>query len=259
MNRNRIAAATALLIAGATTAACGTTGGPAAAPTVEKTKTVTETLLDAVPDASSPVFHYTVEGGLNPFSGVIDPAGRAMTAEITQKVPDTPITLSMRFLVVEEKIWTKIAFTGATADLGLPKLPKKWMAIDPAKTGDSDVSDMKFSAAEIDPGYVTALVSAAAGLTQTTAGHFTGTTDLTRSTEAEIVGTKELTALGEQAKTAPLDVVVDADGRIAKATVKIPEAADYEVTYDRYGAAKPLTTPADAVKAPAAVYELLKG
>jgi hypothetical protein len=189
---------------------------------------------------------------------VIDPAGRALTAEITQKVPDTPVTLSMKFLVVGEKIWTKIAFKGVTADMGLPRLPKKWMALDPAKTGGSDVTDMEYSPAEIDPGYVAALVESATGLTETTPGHFTGTTDLTRSTEAEIVEAKTLTRLGEKATAAPLEVAVDGAGRITAATVKIPKGT-YEVTYGQYGTAGPLAAPDDAVKAPAAVYDLLNG
>ncbi|MEU4694186.1 hypothetical protein [Actinoplanes sp. NPDC023714] len=261
MNHHRFAAT--VLVAGVVLTGCAAEksdekAAPAPSQT-EKTKTVSETLLDAVPDAASPAFHYAVKGGLNPFSGVIDPEGRAMTAVITQKIPDTPITLTMQFLVVEEKVWTKIAFKGATADMGLPKLPKKWMSIDQAKAGSSEIDEMKFTASEIDPGYVTALVASAAGLKETADGHYTGTTDLTKSTEAEIVEDKKLKAIGEKAKTAPLDVVVDDEGRIAKATVKVPESAAYQVTYDQYGTAKPLSAPADAVKAPADVYELLKG
>ncbi|MBB2948032.1 hypothetical protein FB565_007803 [Actinoplanes lutulentus] len=268
MIRNRIAAAGTLLLAGTTLAACAATGTESV---TEKTTaaqspapTVSETLLDAVPDESSPAFHYTVKGGVSPFSGVIDPAGKALTAEIAQKVPDTPITLSMKFLVIEEKIWTKIAFKGATADMGLPKLPKKWMSLDPAKTEDSFVTEMKYSEAEVDPGSVAALVSAADDLKETTPGHYAGTTDLTKSTEAEIVEGATLTALGEKAKGVPLEVVVDGEGRISTATVKIPaagktKASTYKVTYDQYGSAASLEVPADAVKATADVYDLLKG
>jgi hypothetical protein len=249
MTINRLAAG--LLIASAALAACD----PAATPTTEKAeKTATETLLAAVPDTSTPAFHYAVKGGLNPFSGVIDPAGEAMTVEIAQKVPDTPITLSMRFLVAGETVWTKIAFKGATADMGLPKLPKKWMALDPAKSAGSDLADLKYSEAEIDPGYVTELVQSATGLAETAPGHFTGTTDLTKAADAEIVE-----ALTDEAKTAPLEVVLDAQGRIATATVKLPDGGTYAVTYGQYGTAKSLAAPADAVKAPADVYDLLRG
>ncbi|MEU8237538.1 hypothetical protein AB0C07_04765 [Actinoplanes missouriensis] len=265
MNLTRRLAAGTLMIAGtALTAACGATGADSATTAQSPAPTPSETILNALPDTSTPAYHYTIKGGTQPFSGVIDPAAKALTAEISEKVPDTPITLSLKFLVVEEKLWTKVSFKGATADMGLPKLPKKWMVLDPAKTGDSDFADLKYSEAELDPGYVGALVQAADGLTETSPGHFTGTTDLTRSTEAGIVEEKTLTALGDKATAVPLEVVVDGDGRVSTATLKIPaagkvKAGTYAVTYDEYGSAGALTAPKDAVKAPAGAYDLLKG
>ncbi|WP_229073059.1 hypothetical protein [Actinoplanes sp. DH11] len=276
----RLAAAGTLLIAGTALTACGAaentagpatagpaTAGPATAGPATAgpaAKPVSAILLDAVPGADAPVYRYTIKGGAQPVAGVIDPANKALVSGVEQKVPDTPITLSMRFLVVGDGIWAKIAFKGPTAGSGLPKLPKKWMTLDRAKLAGTDVADLEYADAENDPGYVAALVEHADGLAGTAPGRFTGTTDLSDSAESGIVEPATLTALGAKAKKLPLEVTVDDAGRITRAAVRIPaagkaKASTYTVTYDEYGTADPLTAPADAVKAPAVVYDLLKG
>ncbi len=227
--------------------------------------TPADTLTKGVPTRSAEVFRYAIKGGTQPMSGIVDPAHKTMTTEISEKIPEGGFTLSMKFLAVGDDTWTKISFGDAPARLGLPKLPDKWMKLDPAKLDDEAADDLTY-AGQTDPGFVSTLIKAAAGLTESSPGHFTGTVDLTKATEAEIVDSKTLTALGAKATTTPFEAVLDARGRISTATVKIPaagkvKAATYQVTYDEYGSAPAPQAPAASaqVAAPKAVYDLLKG
>jgi hypothetical protein len=257
----RLAATGALLIGVAGLSACGV------AETVEETVaevSATTTLIKGVPTGSSPVFHYTIKGGVSPFSGVVDAPSKGFTSDFVQKIEEGGgFTLTMKFLVVEKQAWAKISFTGAPANSGLPKLPKKWMKLEPGKLSAGSSEDLTYNG-ESDPGYVSTLIEAATGLKETGKGVYAGTTDLTKATEAEIVDDATLKALGEQAKTVPLELALDSEGRITKAVVKIPaagkaKASTYEVLYDQYGTAAPVKVPADVVAAPAAAYELLNG
>lgn len=260
VSTKRLAMAGALLFTSTALTACGV--GEAVQETVE-TVSVATTLTKGVPTTATPVFHYKVKGGLQSFSGVLDAPKKSMTSDFVEKIEDTDITLTMNFLVIGEESWAKINFAGASANSGLPKLPKKWMKLDPGKlTGDS-ATDLTYQG-ETDPGYVSTLLEAAADLKETGSGTYAGTTDLTKSTEAEIVEADTLTTLGEKAKTVPLKLTLDGEGRITKAVVEIPaagkvKATTYEVVYDQYGTAAPVTIPAGAVAAPAAAYEMLNG
>ncbi|GGN67894.1 hypothetical protein GCM10010112_31730 [Actinoplanes lobatus] len=252
--------ASTLLIVGVTLTGCGV--GEAVEETVAQVSAAT-TLAEGVPTTESPVFRYTIKGGQQPLSGVVDGPHKALTTEAQEKIPDSDITLSMKFLIVGDEAWTKIAFKNAGADSGLPKLPKKWMKLDQKKLAADSGEDFTYQG-ESDPGYVSDLLRAAADLKETGKGVYAGTTDLTGSTEAEIVDADTLAALGEQAKTVPLELTLDAEGRITRALVKIPaagkaKAATYEVVYDQYGTVAPVTAPTDGVAAPADVYEMLKG
>jgi hypothetical protein len=256
----RLAATGALLIGVAGLSACGV------AETVEETVaevSATTTLIKGVPTGSSPVFHYTIKGGVSPFSGVVDAPGKGFTSDFVQEIEEGGFTLTMKFLVVEKQAWAKISFAGAPAGSGLPKLPKKWMKLDPGKLSADSSEDLTYNG-ESDPGYVSTLIESATGLKEPGKGAYAGTTDLTKATEAEIVDDATLKALGEQAKTVPLELALDSEGRITKAVVKIPAAgkvktSTYEVLYDQYGTAAPVKVPADGVAAPAAAYELLNG
>jgi hypothetical protein len=256
----RLAATGALLIGVAGLSACGVT--ETVQETVEEVSATT-TLINGVPTTKSPVFHYTVKGGVTPFSGVVDAPSKAITSDFVQEIEEGGFTLTMSFLVVEKQAWAKIAFKGAPAGSGLPKLPKKWMALESGKLSAGSSEDLTYSG-ESDPGFVSTLIESAAGLKETGKGVYTGTADLTKAGEAEIVDDATLKALGEQAKTVPLEVTLDAEGRISRAVVKIPaagktKASTYEVVYDRYGTATPVKAPTDVVAAPAAAYELLNG
>jgi hypothetical protein len=256
----RLAMTGALLIGVAGLSACGVTE------TVEETVkevSATTTLINGVPTAKSPVFRYTVKGGVSPFSGVVDAPNKGFTSDFAQEIEEGGFTLTMNFLVVEKQAWAKIAFKGAPAGSGLPKLPKKWMTLEAGKLSSDSSDDLTYDG-ESDPGYVSTLIESATGLKETGKGVYAGTADLTKAGEAEIVDDATLKSLGEQAKTVPLELTLDAEGRISKAVVKIPaagkvKASTYEVVYDQYGTAAPVKTPTDVVAAPAAAYELLNG
>lgn len=256
----RLASSGVLLIAGSLLTACGV--GEAVKDVAEDVSATTE-LMKALPSAGTPAYRYTTKGAVQPVTGVVDAPNKGMITEIDQEIPDAGITLSMKFLVLGDQAWTKIAFDGAEAGSGLPKLPKKWMKLDSTKLDATAAKDLTYKG-ETDPGYVSSLVLAATDLKETGEGTFAGTTDLTRSTEAEIVTPEVLTALGEKAKAVPLEVKLDAEGRVATARVEIPaagkaKAGTYEVVYDQYGSAAAVQAPADGVTAPKDVYELLNG
>jgi hypothetical protein len=256
----RLALTGALLIAGAGLSACGVTG--TVPETVEPVSAAT-TLAKGVPNSAGPAFHYSIKGGQQSFTGVVDARNKSVTSDFSQEIPEADLTLTMKFMVIEKQAWAKISFENAPAEAGLPKFPKKWMKLDQSKLSKDSAEDLTYEG-ETDPGYVSLLVTAGADLKETGGGTYTGTTDLTKSTEAEIVDSDTLKALGEKAKAVPLEVVLDSAGRVTKAVVKIPaagkaKASTYEVVYDRYGKASPIQAPADAVTAPAHAYELLNG
>ena len=267
----RLIALSSVLLFGAGSAACGSRdagSGAAGEPkaTAPSRPEPRAALLAAIPTATSKPFHYSVKSAGQSVTGVVDAPNRGMTVDVSQPVPDTPVTLTMQFLVVDKDAWTKISFAGAKASDGLPKFPKKWMKVDPAKVKSFD-GDLEFGD-DTDPGWVGELVKAAADLTETAPGRYAGTTDLTKasgsSSEADIVSAETLTALADKAKAVPFTATVDGQGRLTGATVEIPAAggtpADtYTVAYDQHGTAAPVRVPAAGaqVRAPSSVYELL--
>jgi hypothetical protein len=238
-----------------------TAGGQS--PTVS-VATPRDALLKAVPDTKVGAYRFDIKGGETPMSGVLDAPKKTVQIKIVQKEPDIGLTLTMTSLIIDKKGWMKIAFTPANLP-GLPKLPKKWVLLDPDKIKDQDNSPLQYGD-ETDPGYVSLLVHGSSDLKETSPGHYAGTTDLTQSTKAEIVDAKTLTALGEKAKAVPFTAVIDAEGRLSSAVVKIPaagktKASTYQVTYSGYGdtATPPAPAAGEQTPATASVYALLNG
>ncbi|WIM97536.1 hypothetical protein ACTOB_001065 [Actinoplanes oblitus] len=254
----RLAAVAALMILGG----CGQAAGPEAAKPAAPTPA--EVLKKAVPSTATDVFHYAITGGVQTGSGVVDSAKKTMTIDVTQKEPDAGFTMTMKLLMVGDDAWAKISFGGDTTGLDLPALPKKWMKLDAAKLG-ADAQDMTYDG-QIDPGNVSTLVDAAAGLTEKSPGHFAGTVDLTQAADADIVEAETLSALGDKARAVPFEATLDARGRVSTATVRVPaagksKALTYHVTYDQYDSARSPSAPTGSaqVKAPKAAYDLLNG
>ncbi|GIF00295.1 hypothetical protein [Paractinoplanes rishiriensis] len=217
-------------------------------------------LLDAVPDEKDSVYRFDVKGGETPMSGVLDVPNKAVEVKFVES--DEDFTLTMSFLMVGEKAWTRIAFK--PADLpGLPKFGKKWLLLDEGKLADKELLK---APSEADPGNTGVLVFNATEVTETGAGRYTGTTDLQKSAEAEIVDAETLTALGEQARTVPFEATVDREGHLSTLTVKIPaagtaKAQTYQVSYTGFGKTPTPEAPAAGAqqKASAQVYEMLNG
>jgi hypothetical protein len=258
----RLAGLSALLaVTVAVSAGCGladaeTKSAPPTPPTAE------DLLLKSLPDFTSGSFRFAVKGGELPAKGVLDAAKHSYQVDITQTDKELGFTMIMNILVVEKQTWIKIAFQGTEGLTGFPKLPKKWMLVDPAKVKDEDLPFAYDQ--ETDPGDTGAILRAMVDAQQTAPGTFTGTTDLTQQGQAEIVDAKLLAALGEKAKAVPFEARTDAQGRLSRMLVRIPaagktKASTYEVTYADYGSAPTPAEPAQQQKAPAVVYEMLNG
>ncbi len=255
-----------LSLALATSAACGVADEPATTGESPKVSVATprDALLTAVPDTKVGAYKFDIKGGVTPMSGVLDAPKKTIELKVVQQEPDVDLTMTMRWLVIDDKGWMRVAFAPANLP-GLPKLPKKWVLLDPAKVKDPDNSPLEYGD-ETDPGYVTQLVQNSADLTETSPGHFAGTTDLTQVTDAEIVDEKTLKALGDKAKAVPFTAVIDGAGHLTSAVVKVPaagkaKAATYQVAYTGFGKTATPTAPAanEQTPATAAVYELLNG
>jgi hypothetical protein len=219
-----------------------------------------DVLLKAVPDEKVAAYQFDVKGSVTPMSGVLDATKHAVEVRFVESEPGVGFTMHMSFRMIGQKAWTKISFTPASIP-GLPRLPRKWMLLDGSKIKDTEFLK---TTEQTDPGYAADLVDAAAGIQETSPGHFTGTTDLTRSTEADIVDEETLTALGDQAKTVPFEAVIGADGHLAALTVQIPaagktKAKTYAVSYTGFGKTASPAAPAagEQQKAVPVVYELL--
>ncbi|GID97939.1 hypothetical protein ACFQFC_17895 [Amorphoplanes digitatis] len=221
-----------------------------------------ETLLKSLPDVSSGSFRFTAKDGGMSASGAFDGDRHSYRIDLRYREPEFGFTLHSDFLVVEEQTWIRMKFTDAEG-LGLPKLPKKWMLIDPAKIKNKDDIPLGY-AGETDPGEAGAVLRAIVEVRQTGAGEFAGTTDLTRQGDLEIVEPDRLAALGARARAVPFEATVDGQGRLTSAVVKIPaagkfKASRYEVTYSDFGKAPAPAVPAadQQQKATEAAYELL--
>jgi len=253
-----------LAVSVAATGACGVadavkeTDAPASAKPLQPR----DALLASLPDASTGSFRFTVEGGEAPSSGEIDAGRQSYRVGFRYREPKAGFTLLSDYLVVKQQSWIKIRFTGTKGLTGLPKLPKKWMLIDPAKVSTKDVPLAYDN--ETDPGEAGVVLRAIVDVEQTSAGHFAGTTDLTRQGEAEIIGAARLRALGDKAKAVPFEATVDAKGRLTSTVVRIPaagktKASRYAITYAGYGTTPtPVAPPADQQQpATGDAYELL--
>ncbi len=242
---------------------CGVVdAGKDAAPASAKPLEPRDALLASLPDASTGSFRFKVEDGETPSAGEIDAGRRSYRVGFRYREPGAGFTLHSDYLVIEKQVWIKIRFTGTEGLTGLPKLPKKWMLIDPAKIKDDDVPVGYDN--ETDPGEAGAVLRAVVAVERTSDGRFAGTTDLTQQGDAAIVDAGRLKALGEKAKAVPFEATVDDQGRLTSTIVRIPaagktKATRYAITYAGYGATPTPAAPAADEQQPAtkAAYELL--
>jgi hypothetical protein len=256
----RIAGLGALLVI--SLAGCGITS---AAPEKEapKVETDAEVLLAAVPDEKSGPYHFAVTNTDGKLAGVVDAPRKAISIGITQKEAGVPVTLDMKFLILDAKTWVKVKFTPANTP-GLPRMPSKWQLLDPSKIKDKDDSPLAYGQDESDPGYTHEVIANAGTVRRTSAGHYTGVSDLSLTAVEDIVDNDTLKALGARAKSVPFTAVTDAEGRLTRLDLKIPAAGKtkahtYSAVYDGYDSTPTPGAPAanQQQKAVAAVYDML--
>jgi hypothetical protein len=256
-----------LALATAVTSGCGAqglgkalSGEPASPPPL----TAEEKLLKAVPGQDRDIYHYKLKGGEIPMEGVLDVPAKSARLDMTQKIKNSEVefTMVMKLLIVQDRTWMRMSFRDAGDVVGLPKLPDKWMLLDPAKLKGDIRQNLSFD--DMDPGQFAVVVDGIVAAKEGPAGTFTGTTDLAKHPEAELLPKATLSALGAKAKAVPFEATVDGEGRLSHALIKVPaagkvKAETYEITYDRYGTAAKVSVPAagEQQKAPATAYELL--
>jgi hypothetical protein len=253
----------ALAVSAATVAGCGglsTTpqADPKSSPSPKAPKDV---LLAAVPDEKTGPYHITVKNVDGTLTGMVDAARKTVSVGTLAKEPDAGFTLDMKFLIIDQKCWVKIKFIPSTIP-GLPRLPQKWMLLDPSKIKDKANSPLAYGD-ESDPGYTHEVLENAVQVKQTATGKFSGITDLTLTGVEDIVDDATLKALGDKAKTVPFTAAVDAKGRLTRLAVQIPAAGKtkahtYAAAYDGYDSTVTPTAPAagEQQKAVPAVYDM---
>ncbi|MBF9134357.1 hypothetical protein I0C86_36320 [Plantactinospora sp. S1510] len=225
--------------------------------------TAKQTLLGSVPDGSEGPFRFTGKDVTTDVSGSVDPAAKALDLKTSIKDPEHGFSTHITFRVIGDEAWTKISFTETKGLTGLPKLPKKWLKLDPSKFTDADGMP-KYDGA--DQGNAGPLIEAATTVNDDGAGKYSGTIDLTSGEAAKVLEADQMTALGDAAKQVPFTAVVGADKNLASLTLAVPAAGSakafsYIVKYQDYGSAPKVTAPtaAQAQNAPAVAYELLNG
>ncbi|MEU5906576.1 hypothetical protein [Micromonospora sp. NPDC047527] len=251
--------ATTTLLAG-----CGAKSEPAAAPqdtpAASPSASPKEALLEAVPDGTEGTFRFSGKDASSTLTGLIDHESKAFELNTTLPPDSDGIAVKMSFLVIGDETWMKAKFTGRP---GLPKLPDKWMKLDPAKLTDA-ASIPTYDGA--DQGNAGPLIQAATSVEEQSPGRYVGFIDVSGGEAAKALEDDAAAALGEAARKVPFTAVVGADKHLASLTLKIPAAGkakayDYVVNYTDYGSAPKISVPTGAAttKAPALAYELLNG
>jgi hypothetical protein len=250
-----------LAVSAAVVAGCGEEVPHAAAPA----KSPADVLLAAVPDEKTGPYHFAITNSDGKLTGIVDATKKTIALGMTQKVQGVPVTLDMRFLVVGSTGWTKIKFIPAGV-AGLPPMPKKWMLLDPSKIKDKDNTPLAYGDEQSDPGYAHEVLINATHVTRSSAGHFSGVTDLSLTGVDDIVDQATVKALGAEAKDVPFAATTDAKGRLTRLDVKIPAAGrakahTYSTVYDGYDSTTTPTAPSsgEQQKAVPAVYDMLNG
>jgi hypothetical protein len=73
-------------------------------------------------------FRFSVSGGDDTMSGVIDGRRTAARFEIANDYPGLGYTVNLSILVLDRKAWVKIRYKRVVRDG--PKVPRAWMAMD---------------------------------------------------------------------------------------------------------------------------------
>jgi hypothetical protein len=252
-----------LFVSAAALAGCGPMSSAPKAASSPTPKSPSEVLLAAVPTDKSGPYRFRVDDIDGKLAGVVDAPKKTVSIGITQKQADVPVTLDMRFLIIDARSWVKIKFTPAGL-AGLPRIPAKWQLLDPSKIKDQADSPLAYGADQSDPGYTHEVIANAAQVRLTSAGHYRGVTDLSRTGVEDIVDNATVKALGERVKSVPFTAATDARGRLTRLDLRIPAAGKtkahtYSTVYDGYDSAAAPGVPGagEQQKAVPAVYDML--
>jgi hypothetical protein len=189
-------------------------------------------------------------------SGVADPAaGAIQVSGTTDLAEETKMVWSQ--LVIGTDSWARIKVSAPEPMPGFTDLPDKWLHIDKTKIGNGWAPDPS------DPAGVSAVLNLLTDVTESSPGKFTGTVDLSGAKDLYLVNEIEISLAGEHAKALPFEAEVDAKGRLASFTVKLPatggdETDELKVTFSDFGSAPAITAPAasETQEAPESTYPL---
>lgn len=210
--------------------------------------------MAALPHSKTDAFRFSVTGGDNTMTGVID--GPKATAEfaIVNQYVNLGYSMSMTILAIDMKAWVKVRFT-RVRNSG-PIVPTKWMGMVFDKTVATNGAPFCYDL-ETDPGFTSDVFSYGSDVQQTSPGHFSGVTALSLTYGGHILSDDHITALGSRIEAVPFTAVIDSQGRVASMSVEIPagggySASTYRVTYGGYGSTTDPAPPAaaDQTRAP---------
>ncbi|MFC4104731.1 hypothetical protein [Micromonospora zhanjiangensis] len=258
---------TALAVTVAGVSGCGAVeragSAGSASPAPSASKSPKEILLASVPDDAKGPVRFSGKDATNDITGSVDPAAKAIQLNTSIEDPEHRFTMQMGYLIIGQQVWMKVSFKAAKGVTGLPKLPNKWLKLDPAKVTDKDATPAYDGADQGNAGH---LFNAATTVQDKGNGEYAGVIDLTDGTAAQVLDADQMKALGQQAKSIPFRATLGPDHNLASLTMDVPAAGKnkaftYVVKYSEYGHAPKLGAPAadQAQDAPAAAYDLLNG
>ncbi|WP_229071347.1 hypothetical protein [Actinoplanes sp. DH11] len=233
-----------------------TSGGPvgSADPSTSADPAAAAALADAATALGTDSYTMTVTAGTGfDLTALIDPPGGKGTAELTASGPNTEVTV--KTLLIGQDLWTQIpgiTKQGTWTHLDLSRLPEG--------------ANVGLRPGRIDPVDTTKLLTSTTDVQSTGSNAYAGTVDLTAA--AGIAGLDRVTidGYGSAAQRVPFTATVDAQGRLATMTLRLPEVngqriAPIEVRYSDWGRTVDAVQPpaASVVEAPDNVYGALGG
>ena len=247
-----VSAAVLFVLAGCGQAADSGAGSPAAATTTAPADPAT--LIEAAGkkvDQSS--FKFSLETTGMKAEGVRHQPSQSMQMSMTGASEGQEIKIEM--ISIAQDIWTKM-------DLGLdpgddPAMQQlaeglgKWTKTS-ADEAESQVGSFAGSGSQT---MGSSMAKGLTGLKETAPGTFTGTVDITVNTDLDITEDEAaLKALGDKAKSVPITITLDSEGRFSSIVVDIPAAGSAAaqqgtVKFYEYGdVPQPKAPPADQVR-----------
>ncbi|MET7417643.1 hypothetical protein [Dactylosporangium sp. NPDC005555] len=214
-----------------------------------------EALLAAVHATEATAYSFTIKQGSKSGSGRIDPAAKSAAASLGGTVEQ--VTVSVAYTVIAPELWVKADFGKELNKLwGMPG--NTWMLIDRTKASSTATLPVDEAGAP-QLGVTDLFKHGLAEVERTDATHFTGTVDMTAADSVLAPSADVVKQAGAKARAVPFTAVVDGRGHLTAFTVNgasiDPELA-LALAFADFGAVPPVTRPADAITAPAAVYKL---